>query len=144
MIDAITPVAAEAAAAASAPASGSAASPQASAFDVARFADAYRQSGGTAATAAAEPKPGVSIVEAPSQASEGFRAVINVLDSINGRAGAIGLKAEDIMSKGPNLAPSDLLLLTVRSQEFMFQCTLTSNVANRTSDGVQQLFRQQS
>jgi len=33
--------------------------------------------------------------------------------------------------------------LTVQSQKFMFHSQLTANVANRTADGVQQLFRQQ-
>ncbi len=37
-----------------------------------------------------------------------------------------------------------MLNLTVKCHEFMFHAELTSNVANRTSDGVQQLFRQQS
>jgi hypothetical protein len=43
-----------------------------------------------------------------------------------------------------DLKPGDLMMLTVRSHEFLFQCELTSNVANRSSDGLQQLFRQQS
>jgi hypothetical protein len=34
--------------------------------------------------------------------------------------------------------------LTVQCHEFMFNCQLTSNIANRTSDGLQQLFRQQA
>jgi hypothetical protein len=29
-------------------------------------------------------------------------------------------------------------------QQFMLECQLTSSVANRTSDGIQELFRQQS
>lgn len=32
----------------------------------------------------------------------------------------------------------------MQAHKFLFQSQLTSNVANRTSDGVQQLFRQQS
>jgi len=43
-----------------------------------------------------------------------------------------------------DLKPGDLMMLTMRSHEFLFQCELTSNVANRSSDGLQQLFRQQS
>ena len=34
--------------------------------------------------------------------------------------------------------------MTVKAHEFMFHCQLTANVANRTSDGLQQLFRQQA
>lgn len=42
------------------------------------------------------------------------------------------------------MRPSELMMLTMRSHEFLFHCELVSNVANRSSDGVQQLFRQQS
>lgn len=45
---------------------------------------------------------------------------------------------------GGTMLPSEMMTLTIRSHEFLFHCELTSNVANRTSDGVQQLFRQQS
>ena len=43
-----------------------------------------------------------------------------------------------------DLKPGDLMMLTMQSHQFLFQCELTSNVANRSSDGLQQLFRQQS
>jgi hypothetical protein len=43
-----------------------------------------------------------------------------------------------------DLKPGELMMLTMRSHEFLFACELTSNVANRSSDGLQQLFRQQS
>ena len=45
---------------------------------------------------------------------------------------------------GRDMSPSEMVQLTVRCQEFMFHCQLTSNIANRTSDGLQQLFRQQA
>jgi hypothetical protein len=37
-----------------------------------------------------------------------------------------------------------MVMLTVKSHEFLFHSQLTANVANRTSDGLQQLFRQQA
>jgi hypothetical protein len=43
-----------------------------------------------------------------------------------------------------DMKPSELMMLTMRSHEFLFHCELVANVANRSSDGVQQLFRQQS
>jgi len=43
-----------------------------------------------------------------------------------------------------DLKPSELMMLTMRSHEFLFNCQLVANVANRSSDGVQQLFKQQS
>jgi len=45
---------------------------------------------------------------------------------------------------GNTMMPSEMMTLTIRSHEFLFHCELTANVANRTSDGIQQLFRQQS
>ena len=42
------------------------------------------------------------------------------------------------------LRPSELMTLTMQSHEFLFHCELVANVANRSSDGVQQLFKQQS
>jgi len=36
------------------------------------------------------------------------------------------------------------LMEYAKSAEFMFHSQLTSNIANRTADGIQQLFRQQS
>lgn len=41
------------------------------------------------------------------------------------------------------MKPSELMQFTMRSHEFLFHCELVSNVANRSSDGMQQLFRQQ-
>src|SRR5882757_3840549 len=60
----------------------------------------------------------------------------------NGRAESLGSKALE-MQHG-EFRPSDMLMMTLKAQEFLFHCELTSNVANRTSDGVQQLFREQS
>jgi hypothetical protein len=42
------------------------------------------------------------------------------------------------------MTPADMLAMTTQAYEFLFHCELTSNVANRTSEGVQQLFQQQS
>jgi len=66
------------------------------------------------------------------------------LEYINNEAVEISRFATEVAASGNELTPSEMIMLTVRSQEFMFHCQLTSNVANRTSDGLQQLFRQQS
>jgi hypothetical protein len=42
------------------------------------------------------------------------------------------------------MKPGDMLMMTMRAHEFLFHCELTSNVANRSSEGVQQLFREQT
>jgi hypothetical protein len=70
-------------------------------------------------------------------------ALLNPLLNLNSdsvrltqQAGAAAAQAE--------LRPGELMMLTMRSHEFLFHCELVANVANRSSDGVQQLFRQQS
>ncbi|WP_426702940.1 hypothetical protein ACPPVV_08080 [Rhodanobacter sp. Col0626] len=76
--------------------------------------------------------------------STGFRAVLNQFDSLNGHASKIGKMAEAMRSSGRDLAPSQIIDMTMQCQQMVFQAELTSNVANRSSDGIQQLFRQQS
>jgi pantothenate kinase type III len=76
--------------------------------------------------------------------SGGFRAVLANLQSLNGRVDVMGGDAMQYARSGRELTPGDMLQLTVRAHEFLFHCELSSNVANRTSEGVQQLFRQQS
>ena len=48
------------------------------------------------------------------------------------------------MQAGTDLTPGEMVMLTVKCHEFMFHSQLTANVANRASDGLQQLFRQQA
>ncbi|MES9938957.1 MAG: hypothetical protein ABW104_04195 [Candidatus Thiodiazotropha sp. 6PLUC2] len=72
------------------------------------------------------------------------KAVTKPLDFINKEAEAIANYAKSAIESGNELTPSEIVMLTARSHEFMFHCQLTSNIANRTSDGLQQLFRQQS
>jgi hypothetical protein len=72
------------------------------------------------------------------------RAVIKPLDYINTEAENIVNYAKSAVQSGNELTPSEIVMLTTRSHEFMFHCQLTSNIANRTSEGLQQLFRQQS
>ena len=73
-----------------------------------------------------------------------MKAIVEPLDYINKEAGALIEYAENAVKSGDELSPSEIVMLTAKSQEFMFHSQLTSNVANRTADGLQQLFRQQS
>ena len=79
--------------------------------------------------------------EAPGQA---MQRLVQPLDHINAEAATLGRDARAAAASGQELTPGELVNLTVRCQEFMFHCQLTSNIANRTSEGLQQLFRQQS
>ena len=110
-------------------------SPMAAAFDIARFDAAYAAAGRAAASAPSVPK--VSAGE-----SEGLRTVLVTLQGLNGRADSLG--ASLAQDGGVPLRPADMLMMTMKAHEFLFHCELTSNVANRTSDGVQQLFREQT
>jgi len=66
-----------------------------------------------------------------------------VLDRVDTQGRSVSDYAKTAEASGGTLTPGEIVNLTMRCQEFMFQCQLTSNIANRSSDGVQQLFRQQ-
>ena len=74
---------------------------------------------------------------------DNFEAVLEPLDAINNKAREIRDYAESAVASGNDLTPSEVVMLSAKSQEFMFYCQLSASVANRTSDGLQQLFRQQ-
>jgi hypothetical protein len=80
-------------------------------------------------------------VGAPSEAA---KQLMKPFEFINGEAHRLSLDATAAKSAGREMTPGEVVMLTVRCQEFMFHCQLTSNIANRTSDGLSQLFRQQS
>ncbi|WP_375402156.1 hypothetical protein [uncultured Sphingomonas sp.] len=65
------------------------------------------------------------------------------LDAINVQAKDVADYARTAEASGGQLTPGEMVQLTMRCQQFMFECQLTSNIANRSSDGVQQLFKQQ-
>ncbi len=72
------------------------------------------------------------------------KAFFDPLESINSRAAELNNYANKVLANGAEMTPSDVLMLTVKSQEFLFHSQLTANIANRSADGVQTLFRQQS
>jgi hypothetical protein len=86
----------------------------------------------TAAPVGAEPLPA------------GIQSVLGQLERVNADARSVATYAQEVSAAGNSMTPSEIIQLTMRCQEFMFHCQLSSNVANRTSDGLQQLFRQQS
>ncbi len=69
--------------------------------------------------------------------------MIGALDKVNVQAKSVSDYAKSAADSGGTMTPGEIVNLTMRCQEFMFQCQLTSNIANRSADGVQQLFRQQ-
>lgn len=136
MIEAIQAAAASAAQAA--PGVATPQSPQATSFEVNQFADAYSKGGTPQASASAG---GVAKVEGPSQ---GMQAFATFADNLNGGADSIKAMSQKLTSGDVDSSPGKMLELTMECHKFMFKAEVTSNVANRTSDGITQLFRQQS
>lgn len=106
--------------------------------DIARFRQTFADAAPTSVA------PAESVAAVPQELSAGIKAVLNQFDSLNSQASQLGQMANTMRSSGQDLKPSQVIDLTMRCQEMVFQAELTSNVANRSSDGVQQLFRQQS
>jgi hypothetical protein len=118
----------------------SAQSLQASAYDVREFAAALERTGG------AQPQQNAAapIDLTPSQPGEGTRALIAAINSLNGGAENINAVSMSMSGNIAEITPGQMMEMTMKCHQFLFQAELTSNVANRTSDGIQQLFRQQS
>lgn len=72
-----------------------------------------------------------------------IKNMLSSLDRVNGEAKGVTDYAKTAEASGGELTPGEVVQLTMRCQEFMFHCQLTSNIANRSSDGIQQLFKQQ-
>ena len=140
MIDAIQVAAMDAAAN---PAAAPALQPQAAAVDVREFAQALERAGGAPAVrndAGAQ----AATPAAPAGESATARMMVHAFDSLNGTAGKIQTLSRSIAASATEMTPGQMVEMTMQCHQFLFQSQLTSNVANRTSDGVQQLFRQQS
>lgn len=81
---------------------------------------------------------------APDAVSPAMKQMFETLDKVNGEARQVSTFASTAASRGTEMTPGEIVQLTMQCHQFMFHCQLTSNIANRTSDGLQQLFRQQS
>jgi len=133
-MDPVTTIAFDLSAAVRPPAGGLTAPP--AVYDVAHFNSAYSAAGHS------RQAPETSKVSAAETAD--FGSVMRLLEGLNGRAESLGAAARHLEASQARMEPGELLKLTMLAHEFLFHCELTSNVANRTSDGVQQLFREQS
>jgi len=79
----------------------------------------------------------------PDAIGQAVKGMMQALESVNGQAGQLAQHAKAAEAAGSSLSPGEMVMMTVRCHAFLFNCQLTSNIANRTSDGLQQLFRQQ-
>ena len=80
-------------------------------------------------------------VNAPPEA---VKLAFQPFDHINNEAAQLSEAGKAAQAAGKDLSPGDMVLLTARCQEFAFHCQLMASVANKTSDGLSQMFRQQS
>jgi hypothetical protein len=118
--------------------------------DVARFENAMSP-GGISATANATPAhaatqstAGGGLSPAAAAANtESVRALFGPLDRINGSTDRMMAQSHQMLAES-DLRPGEMIKMMASVQQFMLECQLTSSVANRTSDGIQELFRQQS
>lgn len=111
------------------------AGPGASIADITSFQSAMTAGGGNG---------NLSGVGGSDALSPAIKAMITQLEKVNGEAKGVAQYANAASAKGADMTPGEVVNLTMKCHEFMFHCQLTSNIANRTSDGIQQLFRQQS
>jgi hypothetical protein len=103
---------------------------------------------------------GFSLVDLPAQWQSAYKnsaaaqgapgdnklmaSIIEPLNGLNKQASTLRTDANALSAKGNEATPAEIVHLTMRCHEYLFRCELTSNVANRCSDDISQLFRQQS
>jgi len=92
------------------------------------------------ALAAAEGAPQVGAADATSNPITGL---LSSFEQLNTEAGSLHASAVAAETAAHDLTPGEMIMLTMRCNEFLFHCELTTNVASRSSDGLQQLFREQ-
>jgi hypothetical protein len=112
--------------------------------DVAAFEQALTRAHGASQQGYAVGGITVQPVHSMQAPGAGMQALFKPLEHINAEASQLSAQAKTALDEGRALTPSEMVLMTVKCHEFMFHCQLTANVANRTSDGLAQLFRQQS
>ncbi|MFP4061630.1 MAG: hypothetical protein ACLFS2_02430 [Halochromatium sp.] len=115
-------------------------------FDVANFQDAMARfdsgqiGAGQVETGNTQTTPADNTQAAPWG---GMKQVGEAALNLSDRAGQVRGEAFEALSNKDELSPSDMLSLTVEVHKFSFHSQMSSNVANRSSQGVQELFRQQ-
>lgn len=85
-----------------------------------------------------------AVGSSPDALGPAVKAMFTQLEKVNGEARGVADYAKTAELSGNSMTPGEVVNLTMKCHEFMFHCQLTSNIANRTSDGIQQLFKQQS
>lgn len=106
--------------------------------DVSRFQQVFSQAQPTQAAQEVKTAP------ASQDMSTGIKSILGQFNLLNSNATQLTKMADAMSASNKTMTPSEIIDMTLRCHELVFQAELTSNVANRSSEGIQQLFRQQS
>src|SRR5690606_20438836 len=90
--------------------------------DIAAFQDAIAkaQAGGVAG--------GVTVYAVPAPVpGQALQALFRPLEQINAQAATLSARAEAAVQAGTSMTPGEMVRMSVKVQEFMFSCQLTSN-----------------
>lgn len=90
-----------------------------------------------------QPAMDVAGVKSVGLESSVGKQIVSGLEQLNGASNQMYQFVDSMKDRG-DLLPSELVHLTFLANDFSVRSQLTSSVANKSSDGVQQLFRQQS
>src|SRR5690606_22709528 len=112
------------------PAAAPAAQPQTSMYEVGKFAEAYRGGGSGSGNVGA-----TEAVAKPAEPSQGMRALMSTFENLNNGAEKIQSLSQAITNSNKDPTPGEMMALTMEAHKLLFKAELTSNVANRTSDG---------
>ena len=69
--------------------------------------------------------------------------LLHALSSIDGEATRLHAASAALQASGAEMTPGEAVMLTMQCSEFMFHAQLTASAANQSSNGLQELFRQQ-
>lgn len=109
----------------------------ASLTDVGQFQGALASAGASVAS------PAAIGAATPDHVGPAIKGMFTSLDKVDTEARTVADFAGQAANAGQTMKPGEVVQLTMRCYEFMFHCQLTSNIANRSSDGLTQLFKQQ-
>jgi len=110
----------------------------ASLTDVGQFQGALASAGASGVAS-----PSAVSAATPDHVGPAIKGMFTSLDKVDSEARTVADFAGQATNAGQTMKPGEVVQLTMRCYEFMFHCQLTSNIANRSSDGLTQLFKQQ-
>ena len=89
---------------------------------------------------------GAALLQTPATPTPGpaMQTLFSPLTQIDAAASQLSTYAHDAIESGLPMSPGEAVVFTTHVQEFGLMTQLTATAANRLSDGVQQVLRQQA